>query len=834
MGKINRESFGYLGIDFQVRLITQILVDTRFGESIIGIIDANYFEDQHLRIIVSTIKETYEEYEILPDVSSLEFRLLDKITNEIDQKYALAQLKNIKEANQNDGLAVQDKGMKFCKQQELKKSIKEIQAIIDKGDLSRYDEMEDILKKALEHGDNKDNTIDVFDNIDEVLADDFRDPIATGIKGLDEIMGGGLSRGEFGLILAGYGTGKEQPNSARIYTPNGYKLMGEMKVGDAVVGSDGKKQSVTGVFPQGLKDIYKVSFNDGTSTHCGLEHLWAVNSMKQRNRSTKKNGKNVQLPKDNSFRVLPTHEIIEKLIVDNGRHLNYKIPIIKPVQFEEKNLEIHPYVMGVLLGDGFMGASRISTKDIEIVEILSSLCEISHRERCREIEGENNTLILRCLEDITVLKISGKLKKLGLFDTHSNDKFIPKDYIYNSIDNRIELLQGLMDTDGYCDKRGIMQYSSVSEQLMIDVKELVLSLGGSCRVKTKIPTYKSKGIKKLGQLSYILTISFPAELNIKPFKLERKLNRVRNRTTYAGNKYIKSIEFSHKEEATCIMVDNNDHLYVTDDFILTHNTTALTKIANTGKELGKNVLQIYFEDSTKVIQRKHLACWSGIELNDFKINKELLKELAVRKDKEPGVLRLKRFSSDGTTPQTLKKYIRKLIASGFRPDLVTIDYVDCLQPSKRVDDVNVGEGNIMRELDAMADELNIALWSATQGNRGSLNAEIVQANQMGGSIKKGQVAHFVMSIAKTLAQKESKKATIAILKSRFGDDGMILEDILFDNGRVQIDMSESTFTKTQGDYKKGKEIDETKHVANVLSILQKRKQALATQTKPTE
>ena len=208
MAKINRESFGYLGDDFQLRLIAQLLVDNRFAESIIEIIDANYFEGNALKLIVSTIKETYTKHNIILDIGSLEYRLLDVITNEIDKKWALAELKNIKEANLNYTLGVQEKAMKFCKTQELKKSIKQIQSIIEVGDDTRYDECEELLKKALEHGDLKDNGINVLDNIDAVLVDDFRKPIPTGIKGLDEIMDGGLSKGELAIILAPFGVGK--------------------------------------------------------------------------------------------------------------------------------------------------------------------------------------------------------------------------------------------------------------------------------------------------------------------------------------------------------------------------------------------------------------------------------------------------------------------------------------------------------------------------------------------------------------------------------------------------------------------------------------------------
>jgi len=208
MGDINKENFGYLGLDYQVRLIAQFLTDNRFANSIMDIVNPNYFEDETLRVIASEIKEAYEVDEVIPDISSLNFRLMERSENEFTRGFIKTQLKKIKDADLNDTIKVQKIAMNFCKQQELKKSISEIQKIIDRGNLDDYDQCEDILRQALSVGDNKDDGIDVFDNLEEVLAEDFRKPSATGINGLDEVMDGGLSKGELGVILAPFGVGK--------------------------------------------------------------------------------------------------------------------------------------------------------------------------------------------------------------------------------------------------------------------------------------------------------------------------------------------------------------------------------------------------------------------------------------------------------------------------------------------------------------------------------------------------------------------------------------------------------------------------------------------------
>lgn len=459
MAKIDRSNLGYLGADYQLRLIAQILTDRKFGNAIIDIVNPNYFEDEYLRIVVGAIKNAKAKDDIIPDINSLEFRLLEDVKDDFQRRYALTQLRRIKEADLNDTLWVQETAMKFCKQHELMKALAEINKIISKGDIDNYEECESKLRKALEHGDSKDDGMSVFDDIDSVLADDFRKPIRTGIEGLDEVMDGGLSKTELAIILAPFGVGK---------------------------------------------------------------------------------------------------------------------------------------------------------------------------------------------------------------------------------------------------------------------------------------------------------------------------------------------------------------------------TTMMTKIANTAMTDGNKVLQIFFEDNPKVIQRKHLSCWSEYDLNSLSIHKEEIKDMVkeMMNKSNGGELKLKKFSSDGTTIPIIRQYIRKLIATGFRPDLIVLDYIDCVEPSRKFDDVNAGEGSVMRQFETLLSELDIAGWTAVQGNRSSIKADIVEADQMGGSIKKAQIGHFVVSIAKTLDQKDKSTATMAVLKSRFGKSGMVFEDIVFDNARIQIEMGTNKHGSSRSEYKKNVEVKGQQRVNSVIGAIQ--------------
>jgi len=146
--------------------------------------------------------------------------------------------------------------------------------------------------------------------------------------------------------------------------------------------------------------------------------------------------------------------------------------------------------------------------------------------------------------------------------------------------------------------------------------------------------------------------------------------------------------------------------------------------------------------------------------------------------------------------------------------------MDCVVPSKQFKDEWSGEGNVMRQFETMITELDIVGWTAIQGNRSSIGASVVEADMIGGSIKKGQIGHFILSIAKTLEQKETGTATLAILKSRFGKDGIIFEDILFDNGTLKIDTEISSDVSFL-DFEKG---EEKKKSNLVIEAMKKKKE----------
>lgn len=354
------------------------------------------------------------------------------------------------------------------------------------------------------------------------------------------------------------GAGKAQPLDAKILTPSGWTTMGQIKKGDFVIGKNGKKTKVTGVYPQGIKDIYRVTFSDGSSTECCEDHLWKVED----NRKPK--GKRIS-------KVVSLKEIKDDLKTIHNRRI-YEIPMVNNIDFPKRSVQLDPYVLGVLLGDGCFtnGTTNLSSADTEIVnevqEILKEKIKLKFLGKCdyRLCNIENK-------KGKGANFVRNQLKELGLVGKHSWDKFIPEIYKYNTSEIRLKVLQGLMDTDGYVDKEGRTTiFYTTSHKLASDIQELVWSFGGKAVICNKQTKFIHKGEKKNGRPSFAVHISLPT--GIIPFKLSRKSTKFKERTKYQPVRIIEKVELVGKKFAQCISVDAKDHLYITDDYIVTHNT----------------------------------------------------------------------------------------------------------------------------------------------------------------------------------------------------------------------------------------------------------------------
>jgi phosphate starvation-inducible PhoH-like protein len=374
-----------------------------------------------------------------------------------------------------------------------------------------------------------------------------------------------IHENEIIFVSGSAGTGKAQPLDSILYTPEGFKTMGEIQIGDLVITQDGSPTEVVGVFPQGKKEIFEIKFSDGSKTQCCKEHLWYTLSETERYKT--KIGK-----------VRSTEELLNSYITNNGRK-KYTIPITSPVNFKYNPTNIHPYIMGALLGDGSLTIkTNFYSADQEIVKKIELL--LPENISINKLKGDNY--------DYSITKesrnkrgenlITEEIKRVGLFGLKSDEKFIPHDYLYNSINNRIELLRGLMDTGGFVSKNGTnVEFYTTSKRLSNDVKTLVQSLGGVVYFREKKSKFRYKGELKKGKLCYVLTICMNPKIN--PFSLSRKKNKVIPKTKYKPTRHIVDIKSIGFKEAQCIMVDDESSLYLTDEFIVTHNTFISLKAA---------------------------------------------------------------------------------------------------------------------------------------------------------------------------------------------------------------------------------------------------------------
>lgn len=362
-------------------------------------------------------------------------------------------------------------------------------------------------------------------------------------------------------------TGKAQPLDSKVLTPTGYVRMGELSLGDMVMSASGKPSKIIGVFPQGVIDVYEITFNDGSKVECSKDHLWRVQTSDDRRKD--RGGE--------KYRTVTLGAMLKNIHLGKDKRHNYTIDYVKPIEFGKKELLIHPYVLGVILGDGAITDTNlnITSPELEIIDKVKTLLPVE--DTLNQISDTLNYRISK--KDKTIRSSKGwmvkcsiqlYLEKYGLKGCGSHTKFIPKDYLYSSVNDRWELLRGLCDTDGFAGGNYI-EYSSASQRLAENVQELVRSLGGFCSMSEKDTHYVKDGKTYSCSTSYRLYINFPNTAE-RPFFLNRK-NKTYKTKRSVTKRVITSVELIGEKECQCIMIDDPSHLYITDNYTITHNST---------------------------------------------------------------------------------------------------------------------------------------------------------------------------------------------------------------------------------------------------------------------
>lgn len=390
------------------------------------------------------------------------------------------------------------------------------------------------------------------------------------------------------LIKAPNGKGKAQPLEEPILTANGWKKMGELTLNDKVINPvTGKPIKLLGIYDRGLLDTYKITFSDGSCTECAGDHLWSVF----------KSGK----AKDR-LRTLDTETLLKDYKVENKTasgtfKYRYSTPLTVPIEGNYTKLPIHPYVLGFILGDGCISGNRptvrVSTHREDWPEIVDRL-----RSYLPDPNLVHEGTEVRGAKHFRIHGLGKELKDLGLIGCKSKDKFIPELYLKSSIENRRLLLAGLLDTDGCVGSKKkiskVSTYSSKSEHLRDGISYLVRSLGG-------LSTKNESTRFKYGRYttSYVCSI----RLTFNPFLRKYKTKSYgeftrRNRMVNT----IRNIEYIGKKVCRCIKVDSSEGLYITRDFIVTHNSTLLNALV--WALYGKNIKGVSEVNTWKEYQPK--------------------------------------------------------------------------------------------------------------------------------------------------------------------------------------------------------------------------------------
>ena len=429
--------------------------------------------------------------------------------------------------------------------------------------------------------------------------------LSTGSMKIDDALGGGVPFGRIIEIYGGESSGKAQPLYSKILTPDGFIEMRDVKKGTIVNTPCGDTTTVIGVYPQGVKKIYRITLDDKTTADCCEDHLWFV-TQRGDNRYKKELGQ-----------VLSVKELLESGLKHRSGQRKYKVPAISSQKFNNSELPVDPYLMGILLGDGSFRRSngiKVSNTDEEILSAIKKICKRDFDNlKLSKKRGFCDYGLIKIKRGHSKTVLYKEIEKMGLTGLYSYEKFIPDIYLKTSKENRIALLQGLMDSDGTAGKNGTISYTSTSKQLSEDFEFLTRSLGLRVTTSSRVTQYTSKtGNKVDGRESYRSNILKTTDIDFDLFRLSRKLERVGEECSQYSNRFIESIEEVGEAECQCIMVGHPDSLYVTDNFIPTHNTTCSLQIMAQAQKLGHPVA---FIDAEHALDRDY-AEQLGVDLDN--------------------------------------------------------------------------------------------------------------------------------------------------------------------------------------------------------------------------
>jgi replicative DNA helicase len=528
--------------------------------------------------------------------------------------------------------------------------------------------------------------------------------VPTGFADLDR-MTSGFQPGDLIVVAGRPSMGKAQPLDARVRMLRGWKRMGDLRAGEALASIDGAPSFVSGVFPQGERQVYRVAFSDGRSCECCAEHLWRVHFR--------------SWP---GPRVLSTDRVAAMLARERYRG---RLWIDMPSgDFGNVDaLPLDPWVLGALLGDStFMKTAvqfsaaftamreRMAQRIDETLELVYAGgvdWRIAQRNRGRA-EGTRGA----------ANPLTQAIQELGLWALPSHEKFIPRAYLDASRESRLDLLRGLLDTDGWVERWGTIRYATSSRRLADDVAELARSLGGWCTIRSKQPHFSHRGERREGRKSFVCTLHHPEPSSL--LLLSDKQSRTLARPVRRRRPTFTSIEPTRVTATQCIAVTHPTRTYVTDDYVVTHNTALALNIGenvalNTGMpvavfsmEMGAAQLAMRLIGSVGKLDQHKLRTGRLAAEDWDKLSTALgrLNEAPILIDETPALNAIE-----------VRSRARRLMKQYGKLGLVIVDYLQLMQATSQGENRATEISEISRSMKSLAKELSVPVVALSQLNR---------------------------------------------------------------------------------------------------------------------
>ena len=528
--------------------------------------------------------------------------------------------------------------------------------------------------------------------------------VATGFEKLDHETSG-FQPSDFIIIAGRPSMGKAQPLDARVKTVTGWKRMGGLRMGDELASVDGLRSRVGAIFPQGEQPIYRVTFSDGRSTECTGDHLWRVH--------------------DRAWaepRTLTTERVVELLGRKRYRHRLWIDAPAGEYGHSEK-LPVDPWLLGALLGDAKLSGSSLVFSTSQ-QEMLDRLLERAGDELALHAAGGYDGRVVQAagahrtgVAGPTRNPLMDALRGLGLWGLPSQEKFIPEVYLHAPRGARLELLSGLMDTDGWVERWGSARFCSTSERLAQDVVSLVRSLGGWCSIRARQTTYTYRGTKHVGRPAFVCTIHHADPKSL--FQLSVKRDRALTAPRRQWRPVFVSVVPVRVAEAQCISVTHPSGLYITDDYVVTHNTAFALNIAqHVGVNLRGSVLVLSLEMSAPQLVQRMLCSEAKVDSQAVRTGYLSSSDWA-RLTSAAGRLSEARIYIDdsaGLTVLEARAKARRMKAE-HGLDLLVIDYLQLMRGRSNMENRQQEISEISRSLKALAKEINIPVVALSQLSR---------------------------------------------------------------------------------------------------------------------